>query len=118
MCSNCAALTVILKNCTVAKIADNDLENNFENNPWNLKHNAENLQEILNRIMQSVMSIITSFLVTTTTKLLPAKVIIIIIIDTGQTTYADKPRGRSIPQKELNNTHTQTIINRLGYIVC
>ena len=47
-----AMLTIILKNCTVAKIADNDLENNFENN-------AEKSQEILNRIMQSIMSIIT-----------------------------------------------------------
>ena len=27
-------------------------------------------------------------------------------------------RGPSTPQKELNRIHTQTIINRLGYIVC
>ena len=44
--------------------------------------------------------------------------LIIIIINTGHTAYADEPRGQSTPQEELNNIHTQTIINRLGYIVC
>ena len=44
-------------------------------------------------------------------------IIIIIIINTVQTAYADEPRGRSTPQKELNNLHTQTIINRLSYIL-
>ena len=38
-------------------------------------------------------------------------------MNTGQTAYTDEPRGRSTPQKELNNIHTQTIINRLSYIV-
>ena len=45
--------------------------------------------------------------------------LIIIIINTGQTAYADEPRGRSTPQKELNNIYTDNHkINRLGYIVC
>ena len=35
-----------------------------------------------------------------------SEVIIILIINTGQTAYADEPRGRSIPQKELNSIAT------------
>ena len=43
---------------------------------------------------------------------------IIIIINTGQTAYADEPRGGNLhPQKELNDIHTQTLAHLASYML-